>query len=297
MNESERWTMKKDAAAAEWQRSAAGTPGYSRPPGTEPLPDRGSPPGRLITLVWFTLLEYGRSGRIWIEIGLMLACFVVFLRADRTVGVEPRHFFLTAGLFMLALTFYTISTVVAMGDRPQNYLLLVRRVGRATYLLGLYGSAMLVLGSVYAALSGLTALVSRFDGLSSREWLLGSVPLLLNCGLLAALVMMLSPLVFSSSWRLFVMSLIALAFSSSFLGSARIDAMPDTVRNMLTSLQTLLSWPLVPAFSGFALSLSRDYSGNAVVILVAQAALLVALLSLAVYSFAHRELLLNAEEV
>jgi hypothetical protein len=58
-------------------------------------------------------------------------------------------------------------------------------------------------------------------------------------------------------------------------------------------VQALLSWPLVPAFSGYALAISRDYSGTAPVILVAQASMLLALLGLALYAFSRRDLIFS----
>jgi hypothetical protein len=67
------------------------------------------------------------------------------------------------------------------------------------------------------------------------------------------------------------------------------------VQEILNSIQTILSWPMVPAFSGFALAMSRDYSGNAPAILVAQSSLLIALLGLSIYSFSRREVILQGE--
>ncbi|NJK80644.1 MAG: hypothetical protein HC914_12380 [Chloroflexaceae bacterium] len=250
---------------------------------------------RTITLIGFILLEYIRSGRIWIEIGAMLACYIALLRGEPVIGVEPEHFFLTSGLFLLGLTIYTVSTVVSLGDRIQGYLILSRRVGRVGYLLGLYGSAIVILVTMYITLALITSLFSGIAGLGLNGWVLGTLPLLLNVGLLAALLLMLSPLVFATGWRLLVLFLIALAFSSNFLGSATVETLNPTIQSLLRGVQTILSWPLVPAFSGFALSLSRDYSGSAPVILVAQVSLLVALLSLAIYAFSHRELMLSTE--
>lgn len=85
--------------------------------------------------------------------------------------------------------------------------------------------------------------------------------------------------------------MIALAFSSNFIGHPILDTLPTTVTNVLAGAQTILSWPLVPAFSGFALTLSRDYSGSALVIIIAQVSLLVTLLAVAVYAFGQRDLI------
>jgi len=275
-------------------------PNPTPPPPAAPRPELppaaggGSALVRLLIFVQFTLTEYLRSGRIWVEIGASAACFVVFLRPLGGGGIQADQFFLIMGLFMLGLAVYTMSSTLALGDRPQGYVVLAHQPEWVNYLLGLFLSAMLILTTVYTTLSLLTALTGGLGGTDVRGWLLGSLPLLLNVALLCALLMLLSPLVLTTFWRLFVLSLIALAFSSSFFGSARIDSFDPLVQNILRSVQTILSWPLVPAFSGFALAISRDYSGAAVVIPIAQLALLVALLALALYTFGRREVLLSS---
>jgi hypothetical protein len=245
----------------------------------------------MLFFVGFTLIEYVRSGRIWLEIGAATAFYVVLLRGE----IDTEKFFSLVGIFTLLLTLYTMSSVVSLGDRPQGYMVLARRIGRVGYLLGLYISAMVLVASIYMLLSAATATISQFTDLTLVGWLLGTLPLLLNVGLLAALLLLLSPLVFSTAWRLLVLGLIALAFSGNFLGHAALDSLGPTLRGLLQGLQTVLGWPLVPPFSGFALSLSRDYSGSAPAILVSQASLLVALLTLAMYAFSRREVLFHIE--
>lgn len=248
-----------------------------------------------LLLTGFTLIEYIRSGRIWIELGACTAFYVVFLRSGNNAGIDAEKFFSLNGIFLLALTIYTMSAVIGLGDRPQGYVLLSRHIGRASYLLGLYLCAIIVLTILHILLSLATFALSRFTDLTLAGWFLGTLPLLLNIGLMAALLLLLSPLVFSTGWRLFVLGLIALAFSGNFLGNATIERLPGIVQQILSSLQTILGWPMIPAFSGFALSMSRDYSGSAPVILIAQASLLFSLLGLSVYSFSRREIVLNAE--
>lgn len=149
----------------------------------------------------------------------------------------------------------------------------------------------MILGSVYILMSLATIVLHQPVGLTVGNWLLGTLPLFLNVSLLGALMLLLSPMVVSSGWRLLILGLIALAFSSNFIGHPILDTLPTTVTNVLAGAQTILSWPLVPAFSGFALTLSRDYSGSALVIIIAQVSLLVTLLAVAVYAFGQRDLI------
>jgi hypothetical protein len=240
----------------------------------------------------FTLLEYLRSGRIWIELLAAGVFYLIFLRGE----IPAEKYFSLAGIFSMLLALYTTSVIVGLGDRPQGYIILARRVGRASYLLGIYISTIVVLTLAYLLIAALTLGLSQTSGLSPLRWMLGSLPMLLNVALLSALLLMLSPMVFSAGWRLLVLTLIALAFSGNwdFLGNAALDTLSPVVRSVLSSLQTILGWPLVPAFSGFALALDPSYT-NALTILIAQVSLLIALLGISIYSFSQREVLLSAE--
>lgn len=249
---------------------------------------------RLVRFVGFVLLEYIRSGRVLVEMIAAVVFFVVFLRQTGQV-IDAEYFFTVTGVFVMALTLYTMSAMLGLGDRPQGYVLLARRLDRTSYLLGYYLGAQVILDGTYGVICAATATVNRPVDLDLMGWVLGTVPLVLNVGLLSALLLMLSPLVFSAGWRLFVLGLIALAFSSNFIGGTLLQSLPEQVTQVLGGVQTVLSWPLVPAFSGFALSLSRDYSGSAFVIIVAQLSLLTAFLGLAVYAFARRDLLFSSQ--
>src|SRR4051812_46906643 len=101
---------------------------------------------RTFSFIVFTLTEYARSGRILIELLASIVFFYLFLWRWTA---EPDYFFSTAGLFALGLTFSTISAMQRLGDRPQGYLILVRRIGRGTYLLALYLAALVIVLAMY----------------------------------------------------------------------------------------------------------------------------------------------------
>ena len=247
---------------------------------------------RLLRFTGFTLLEYLRSGRVAIEIIAVLATYFVFLRRTMDAG----YFFSVVGVFTPALTLYTMAAFIGIGDRPQGYVLLSRGVGRATFLVGIFLAACAVVAGAYGLLCLITAVLNQPTDLGIGGWVLGTLPLLLNIGLLAALMLMLSPLVFPTSWRLFVLGLIALAFSSNFIGGTLLGALPEALRAILRAVQALLGGPLVPAFYGFQLAVTRDYSTpTAYANLLAQASLLVSLLGLAVYAFSRRDLIFSSQ--
>jgi hypothetical protein len=244
---------------------------------------------RTLRFVAFTLTEYARSGRILIELLASVVFFYLFLWRWTA---QPDYFFSTAGLFALGLTFSTISAMQSLGDRPQGYLILVRRLGRGAYLLGLYLAAILIVLAMYVLISLAVALLHRIDGLDVRTWLLGSIPLLLNVALLGALLTLLAPMVLTAGWRLGILALVAIAFSGNLLGGPAM-AQLGPLANVLDVLRTIFSTPLLPAFTGFALSVTRDYSVLSLAILLAQFSLTLSLLALAVYSFARRELIFS----
>ncbi len=245
---------------------------------------------RFLRLILFIFLDYYRSARIVIELIATSIFFLIFLRSG-TRAIDAEYFFTVSSIFIFGLTLYTMSVMLNLSDRPHGYVLLARRLSRASYLLGFYSTGLVILISAYILMSLATILLHQPVGLTVGNWLLGTLPLFLNVSLLGALMLILSPMVVSSGWRLLILGLIALAFSSNFIGHPILDTLPTTVTNVLAGVQTILSWPLVPAFSGFALTLSRDYSGSALVILIAQVSLLVTLLAVAVYAFAQRDLI------
>ena len=250
---------------------------------------------RTLRFIGFTLLDYLRSGRVALELIATVVVYFVFLRR---VGLDmnARYFFSVAGIFTAVLTLYTAAAFIGLGDRPQGYVVMAHGVSRSNYLLGLFGAAMVVVSSCYGLLSIAVAIFNAPADLDLTGWLLGSLPMLLNVGLLAALMLMLSPLVFPTGWRLFVLGLLALAFSSNFIGGTVLETLPEAVRSILRAIQAVLGGPLVPAFYGFQLAVTRDYSSaTALANLIAQASLLVSLLGLAIYSFSRRDLIFSSQ--
>lgn len=247
---------------------------------------------RTLRFAAFTLVEYARSGRILVEIAATVVVYYIFFRRW-TTPMPPEYFFSTAGLFTLALTFYTASSVLSLGDRPQGYLVLARRLGRAGYLVGLYLATLAVVGALYGATSLGVAILNPVAGLNVTGWLLGTAPLLLNVALLSALLLLLAPMVLSTGWRLAILAFVALAFSGNLIGGPTMATLPPALATALDVVRTVFSTPLLPAFTGFALAVSRDYSGINAVIPLAQLSLTLGLLTLAVYAFSRHELIFS----
>ena len=67
--------------------------------------------------------------------------------------------------------FFAFSTIAAaqnLGDRPQGYLILVRRIGRGAYLLSLYIAAMLVVLALFTRKADMLFVVMSWMFVASR---------------------------------------------------------------------------------------------------------------------------------
>ncbi len=247
---------------------------------------------RTLRFTQFTLIEYARSARILVELIASVIFFYIFLRRW-TSALQPEYFFSVVSIFSLALAFYTSTSILSLGDRPQGYLLLARRLGRGGYLVGLYLAILAVAWSIYGLISIATALYNPVEGLTIGGWVLGTVPLLLNVALLAAMMVLMAPMVLPAGMRLVLLALIAIAFSGGLIGGQTMSELPGALTATLSVLRTIFSTPLLPAFTGFALSVSRDYAGLGFAIPIAQFFLTLGLLVLAVYAFSRRELIFS----
>ncbi|MEF3273937.1 MAG: hypothetical protein K6356_05975 [Chloroflexus sp.] len=250
-----------------------------------------------IQMTGFTLLEYLRSGRILLELGVTVACYVILLRPTGT-PMSAGYLFATLGIFGPALAVITTGYMIGLGDRPQGYIVLTHNVSRGVYLLGLFGAAVTVSLAMYGILCLLVALLNGATDLTISGWILATLPLILNIGLVAALTMLLSPLVMGTIWRLFVLAIVVIALSSNVIGGPivnQINAFNPFLVDLLRAIQTILSGPLVPIFYGYQLSVSRAFDNvSAWSNLLAQCSLLLAFLGLARFAFNRRDLILTA---
>jgi hypothetical protein len=241
---------------------------------------------RILIFTRLALTDYARSGRILIELAAGIAFWGIFFQ-NSAVLLSLQQVFQLSGIFTILLTLYTASSMLNLGDRAQGYIMLTRPLGRRGYLLGLYGAAVLVVWLTYIVILVLTTVVNRPVDFTLRDVLLGSLPTLLNVMLLAALMILLSSLVLKNVPRLLLLAVLAIALYSNSWPQARAN-------RLIATLQSAFSWLLVPAMKGYDLAQSRSYSGGGAAILVAQLAMTVLLLSLALSAFTRRDLILSS---
>jgi len=242
------------------------------------------------TLCRFTLREYIRSGRVLAELMAMpVVAWLFFWPNGAVKGLDPVWFFSMAAIFFVLLAAYTMFAVVRLGGRPQAYVIISRELGRRGFLLGLYSAALVVAVAVYLLFSALIAIIwsTRPHTLSFGGWLAGSLPLLLNAAMIAALVLLIAPLVLPTRPRLIILALMMVALSRD------VDLFGHTTASAaFRPVQALLGIPLLPALSGFALSVQGSYGIAAALVLLGQLAIIVVLLALALFAFDRRELML-----
>jgi hypothetical protein len=236
----------------------------------------------------FTVREYVRSGRILVELLAMpIATWLFFWPNGAVRGLDPIWFFSMASVFMLLLSAYTAFAFMRLGNRPQGYVVLSRDLGRGGYLIGLYVANLAVIVVIYLLFSLLVYLIwiTRLPRISPGTWLLGSIPLLLNAAIVAALITLIAPLVLPNQPRLLILGLIVLSLGGNvfraFVNSAT-----------LRPLQALLAVPLLPILGGFELAAERTYTAAALITLAGQVLSILVLLGAALLAFERRELIL-----
>jgi ABC-type transport system involved in multi-copper enzyme maturation permease subunit len=182
---------------------------------------------------------------------------------------------------------------MGMGNRPQGYVLLTRRLGRGGYFAGLYLAALLVSVGAYLALlaAALAGFWAQGQPLNTSPAMLfqGSLPLLLDQAVLASTIALLAPLTLGRRARLPALAVLAVALASD-LGDLRLV----DPTGALALLYRAAHLALAPATNGFALAVAHTLTPAAAGILAGQVALAAALLALALGVFARRDLILGA---
>ncbi len=241
---------------------------------------------RIWTFIRFTLTEYIGSGRILVELVATVAFWTLFFRDRGLTPTTTEQFFSLSGLFTLLLTLYSAASLMGLGERPQNYLVLTRPLGRTGYLLGLYLTIVIVIWLMFGLLAGLTLVFNRPLDFAWIELLKGAVPLLFNVALLASLMLLLSSLVLSNSLRLLILALLAIA-----LYSQAWHLWPFF--RFIEPIQSLLGWLIYPPLRGFQIAVTRDFSGSNIFVHIAQFILTLLLLLLALVAFRQRDVILR----
>lgn len=247
-------------------------------------------PRRTLTFAGFVLSEYLRSRRFLVELLIGVAVVPLFMPLGRE-DLDVTQFFTVVGLFVLVQSAYTTWVVVGQGRRPQGYVVLARPLGRSGYLTGYYLASVAMTSLVYLTLTlGVLSIqwaTNHLPSLSVEEWLLRTLPLLMDVAIISAFVTLIAPLVLTPWPRLAALALPVLALSSEVRLLERLEAALG-----VTLLHELFDLVLFPVAAGFGLAIQSGYTPGSAWIFGHQLALALALLAIALFAFHRRELIL-----
>ncbi len=243
----------------------------------------------VLALMGATIAEYLRSLRWLVEFGLAALAYVLYFRQP---GLDAQGF--TTGLHLFGGICVAVAAqgIYAMADREQGMLLLTRRIGRSGYLLAHLLTVVIIAIAGCGLLSAAVALTAPVAGLTLADWGFAVLPLVLNIVLLAAMVLLLTPLVLAPGWRLLILLAAMLAFSGTLIGGQTLAALPAPLVLLLDVLRTIFAVPLLPFFSGYEIGVTGDRA-NAPVLLATQSLMALGLVALVLTIFARRDLRLG----
>ncbi len=251
---------------------------------------------RTLSFSRFTVKEYVRSGRVLVEIMALVIGLWLFFLPQIKDGLDATYFFGVAGLLIPALAAVTTVLIMRLGNRPQGYVVLGRRLGRAGYLFGLYLSATFITLLSYALLLLVVLVGSRLINpvvISPVTWAQGTLPLMLNAGIVAAFVMILMPLLLPDWMRLLVLvSFLAVGVSGLSKEYGLFES--SNLGGLLERAADLLAIAITPVARGYMLATSHAYDSLAVETLLIQLGMVLILLGLALMMFCRREIIFRS---
>ncbi len=241
---------------------------------------------RTLAFARFCLAEYLRSGRILVEVvAVVAAVWLIFWPHGTRTGLNVEQFFGLGGLVALALSGYTAVAFATLGNRAAGYVVLARPLGRSGYFVGLYMASLIVATSSYVALTVLAVVVNLAPPLPATlgvgQWILGSLPLLLDAAAVAGFAYLLTPLVQPLPPRIAILAVLAIGLS------------PDLGLGVVVDVvHTAIAVVLLPATLGYTLAATRDYGGDWALVIAVQAVLASVVFAAALLAFRRRDLIL-----
>ncbi len=270
--------VRRANAAAEVQGRGAGWEGFWRSP--------------TLGGARHALAGYARSGWLWGEVTLVLVLFVALF--DFPGSGDAGYFFGMAGRVLGAEAVLGTAILVVRALRAGAYLPLSHLTARGPYLRGLLLAACVVrvplyllLLALYSGAHGLpqpgTTLAPHGVTLAAAlpATLYGSLGLLANCWVLAALTAALAPPVGTRRESIYVLGWLVLA-----LAAVQPLGLP-------AALATFVQLPLLPIVQCFGLGISGTLDWAAAIALLCDGVFVVALAWLAEVRLARRDLLLG----
>lgn len=233
------------------------------------------------TVAWHLLLSHFRSGWLWGEVLLVLATYAVFFDYPGTTG-DIVYLSGFAGRVLIGLAALSTVIMVHRAFLARAYLPLAHLSSRGIYVRGIFLAAAFLRLPLYLEL--LALYFFQHHSLAA-DWpaalLAGSIGLLANCTLVAAIALVLAPPIATRIELIVFLFWLCLALTSF------------TLEGPLDVVLTPLRWPLLPLIACYNFGQTGSIDGWGVVALVAMAAYVVGLVRLAEALLARRDLLLQ----
>jgi len=210
-----------------------------------------------VTVARLTLASYLRSGWMWGEFVLVLACFAVLYFPFR----ESTIYFNGTSLFCLgALAIVGPTIMVRQATGARTYLLLARLTSRAAYCRGLMLAAVALRLPLYLFFFTLVLLLRRLTDTDTATLLWGVVGIVPSTMLVAVITVGLCPPM-ATRRQLIVFLIWVTIMLFSFQPIVTWPAWVDT----MLSIARLPLWPLQACY---ALSVTHDYTPSSLLSLL-----------------------------
>lgn len=231
---------------------------------------------KVVRMAQMLLVEYVSSGRILVELGLVVAAEVFVRLAAPSATVAT----LTVGVVAVALAVLVTYRTTSWANHNLAYMLIVRPLGRGGYLLGTVLASWVLVLALYFVLQ--VAVLPHLE-ITLLELVRTSLPMILALSLVVVVASFLSPLVAGGEWlRTVFLVLLALSVYREDLGQWN-----DYLRQALHAFWMAFAVPVLGALN---LSADWGYTLPVIWLLGLTAAETILILLAAVVLFMQRDL-------
>jgi len=199
-------------------------------------------------LVRLILSEYLQSQRILIEWGSAIAVPFLLIR-DST---NAHTMMATWSLYTILLALYTTSVLADIAEQPFQIQRLLAVQSRRTYISAYLIAAIIIVMSSYVIMMTLSFFVAPLAHPSPMVLVVSIPCMCLLISVVAALMLMLTPLVASTQQRIVVLLIITIPLSWNIIGPAVLRVIGPNYTSLMAGVTTLwgiLLWPTLHLYT------------------------------------------------
>jgi hypothetical protein len=228
-----------------------------------------------IMVMRLTIDSYLRSNWYWGEVVLVLAWFAaLFFPFPGTIS----YFFSVGGSGLYGVAILGSAALVRHSVGARSYIVLAKLSSRAAYSRGLILATLVLRVPLLIMLDGLALLLQRITNPDAGWMLVGSIGVLLNCWLAAALTVALSSPMATRLIRIIFLAILLVTF---------------TPLEQIAEFLSLLRTPIFPVAICFAMGTNGQLDWLGLIAIIMQFGYLAGIIWLAGFWLERRELLLQ----